>query len=155
MDIFFYKLCDFISRMSRKTLSTSRPTALRHCQARGNFLIDLRGLLCKATLRAMAICPDPGWCVSLPGDCCFHSSEHLCISFGRISFHSTCLFFKGKICFQAPPEQRGLPKIRVTNWHAGNKLGSLNAIAIPSLSSVETQTGAQHFGRSQIIKRPS
>lgn len=143
MDIFFYKLCNFISHISRKTLSTSWPAALRHCQARGNFLIDLRGLLCKATLCAVVICPDLGWCVSLPGDCCFHSNERLCISFGRISFHSTRLFFKGKVCFQAPSEQCGLPKIRVTNWHTGSKLGSLNAITIPSLFSDETQMGTE------------
>lgn len=130
------------------------PPTLQHCQARGNFPIGWRGSLCKAPLRGVAVCPDPGRCVSLPGDCRLHSSEHLCISFGRISFHSARLFFKGKICFQAPPEQRGLPKIRVTNWHAGNKLGSLNTVAISSLSSDETQTGAQHFRRSQLIKCP-
>ena len=154
MDVFLCKLCDFISHISWKTLSASRPAAPRRCQARRHFRIDRRRLLCEVTPHAVAVCPDPGRGVSLPAECRFRSGEHWCVSFGRISFHSTHLFFKGKICFQAPPERRGLPKIRVTNWHAGNELGSLNAVAVPGLPSEEAQAGAQRFRRSQLTKCP-
>lgn len=98
--------------------------------------------LARAPLRGRAPRPDPGAvCVSLPGDRRFPSSQRLCLSFGRIFSHSTRWFFKGKLHFQAPPEQRGLPKIRVTNGHAGNVLGSLNAVPVPSVSSDEAQMG--------------
>lgn len=71
------------------------------------------------------------------------SIKQPCISFWRIPFHS--LFVKGKICFQAQTEERGQQKIRVTNRHTGNKVGSLSSstIARPLLMS--------HIGRGTVL----
>lgn len=112
----------------------------------GNFLIEERGFLSKAPLPAVgAVSLSQRPENSIPGN----SREASCISFGWISFPSTFCFLKGNICFQALPDQHGLPEIRVTNWHTGNKLGSLNAIS--SLSWDETQPGLSTWAGHTLL----
>lgn len=118
----------------------------------GNFLTEERGFLSKAPLPAagaVSLSQRPE--NSIPGN----SREASCISFGWISFPSTFCFLKGNICFQALPDQRGLPEIRVTNWHTGNKLGSWNKLgslnAISSLSWGETQPGLSTWAGHSLL----
>lgn len=119
---------------------------------RGNSLTHVSRHLCKATHCAVMLLTRG----SVRGlqQAPLRSSRHLCISFWRIPFHSTHLFFKGKICFQAQPEERGLQKIRVTNRHTGNKLGSFSSITVPQPLLGSTQAGALRFHRPQLNKRP-
>lgn len=86
----------------------------------------------------------------IPANTCASDLEG---SLDLLSQHA--LILQGQNLLSSPARTAwAAPKRRATNGHAGNKLGSLDAVAIPSLLSDETQTGARHFRRSQLIKHP-